>query len=269
MNTVFRTCPICSTDNAEKEAHKHSSPPWNLKACSNCNFLYLEEVPVYESFSEDFAWEKQYTALDEAKKAGKSPFILLLKRFFRKIRNLIPHKNMASLVDKFAIEGRVVDLGCGTGDRLLAMSGKYTPYGIEISKHLSGVADEILKKRGGGCIHNNCIDGLKEAGEGFFSAAILRSFLEHEQQPGLLLKEAHRALQNGGVIIVKVPNYSSINRMVMGRKWCGFRFPDHMNYFTPKSLKQILQQAGFKIKRFSFTDSFPLNDNMWIIATKS
>lgn len=56
--------------------------------------------------------------------------------------------------------------------------------------------------------------------------------------------------------------------MVMGKKWCGFHYPDHVNYWTPHSLRKILSDTGFEIVRFNLWDRFPISDNMWIIVRK-
>ena len=69
------------------------------------------------------------------------------------------------------------------------------------------------------------------------------------------------------VAVVKVPNYASLNRMVMGRKWCGFRYPDQLNYFTPASLAAIAEAACFRA-RFGLTYRLPTSDNMYATLTK-
>lgn len=56
--------------------------------------------------------------------------------------------------------------------------------------------------------------------------------------------------------------------MVRGKEWCGFRLPDHVNYFTPDSLVQMCQQVGFHIAKFSFADRLPTSDNMWLVIQK-
>ena len=79
--------------------------------------------------------------------------------------------------------------------------------------------------------------------------------------------EASGKLKPGGVIYVKVPNYATVNRMVRGREWCGFRFPDHLNYFEPASLKRLAEAEGYtmtvKNKATIFT-----NDNMHVFLQK-
>jgi hypothetical protein len=44
----------------------------------------------------------------------------------------------------------------------------------------------------------------------------------------------------------------------MGTKWCGWRFPDHVNYFTAASLRALAESVGF---RFSHTNRLSLFDD--------
>ncbi len=114
----------------------------------------------------------------------------------------------------------------------------------------------------------SAIDGLAAIDEGTVSGIIMRSFLEHEAQPADLLARALRALRPGGAAIIKVPNYASVNRRVLGQRWCGFRFPGHVNYFTPATLRDMVEAAGFRVVRFGLFDRFYLSDNMWMVAVK-
>ena len=41
-----------------------------------------------------------------------------------------------------------------------------------------------------------------------------------------------------------------------------------MNYFTPRSLGDLVRAHGFEIARFRPTDRLPTNDNMWLVARK-
>jgi len=82
-----------------------------------------------------------------------------------------------------------------------------------------------------------------------------------------VLEAAHTKLKPGGVIYVKVPNFGTLNRMVMGVKWCGFRFPDHLNYFTIPSLRQMAEKTGYKFEQMRKLTS-GVNDNMHCFLTK-
>ena len=117
-------------------------------------------------------------------------------------------------------------------------------------------------------ISANAIDGSSELNPDSIHVVVMSSFLEHECRPLSLLKRLYPILTAKGVIIVKVPNFACWNRIIRGRRWCGFRYPDHVNYFTPRTLRRLAQEAGFTVSRQSYLDKFPFSDNMYAILTK-
>ncbi|KUG21692.1 hypothetical protein ASZ90_008538 [hydrocarbon metagenome] len=145
---------------------------------------------------------------------------------------------------------------------------KYTPFGIEVSRQLSGNAQKIAEARGGRVFCGNALVGLDTFEKDFFAAAIMSAYFEHEAAPREVLQKILRISKPGAPLVIKVPNYGCINRMIAQNKWCGFRYPDHVNYWTPKNLKQIIINTGFEIVRFNIWDRFPTSDNMWLIACK-
>jgi len=96
----------------------------------------------------------------------------------------------------------------------------------------------------------------------------MKSYLEHETAPREVLMASRRVMRPGAALIVKVPNFASWNRWLRQGRWCGFRYPDHVNYFTPESLLALLKSTGFGIERFQLRDRWPLSDNQWIVARK-
>ena len=129
-------------------------------------------------------------------------------------------------------------------------------------------ASKFFREYGGDCVCAPALQGLESLPDGKFSAVTLRSYLEHESQPLQVLTEICRILRDDGVAIIKVPNYGSINRLVMGKKWCGFRYPDHQNYFTPKTLRQMGEKAGFTSFRTNWNFQLPTSDNMYLVMGK-
>jgi len=45
-------------------------------------------------------------------------------------------------------------------------------------------------------------------------------------------------------------------------RWSGFRFPDHVNYFTPQTLAEIARRAGFRAQ-YRWGDRNPTSDSLW------
>ena len=138
------------------------------------------------------------------------------------------------------------------------------PYGIEISTKLAKRADILFRNHGGYAINAPCTEGLEHFPEKYFDACVARSYLEHEAKPLEVLQGVCSVLKPSGVFVVKVPNYATVNRLVMGRKWCGFRYPDHLNYFTPASLRRMAEKTGFSVQ-YRWLDRLPTDDNMWAV----
>jgi predicted SAM-dependent methyltransferase len=93
------------------------------------------------------------------------------------------------------------------------------------------------------------------------------SYLEHEANVARVLDGAFRALKPGGAVFVRVPNFGSVNRRVIGPKWCGFRYPDHVNYFTLSSLRQVAARAGFETRLVNRLNLW-FDDNIQVLLTK-
>jgi SAM-dependent methyltransferase len=248
--------------------HFYSHDHWRLKVCKKCQFVYLENAPAYEELAEHFAWEKSFAKEKERREAAE-PVLQWLDTVATRIRKKgFGRKKLLKLLAKHVAGGHVLDVGCGAGKYLAMLPRRYVPHGIEISVGLAAAASRIAVPRGGAIANRNALDALGQFESDWFSGIIMHTYLEHEANPKEVLKATGRVLRKGGALIIKVPNYASINRRFRGKKWCGFRFPDHVNYFTPQSLRQMLADTGFKVRRMNFADRLPTSDNMWAVAGK-
>lgn len=113
------------------------------------------------------------------------------------------------------------------------------------------------------------LQGLASFEAGLFDLIVMSSFLEHEIQPLPLLREATRMLLANGRMLVKVPNFASWNRSLRGVRCCGYRWPDHVNYFAPDTLSAMAQAAGLKVHRMNAFDHFALSDSLYAVLCKA
>lgn len=261
-----RDCPLCGRNNDADRASRFSLPPWTVRECAQCGFVYIDCAPYYEVQVEQMAWDRT-TKIEEQRRAELRPISYKASKSLRFRMHLLPKRTMLQYIAARISGGNVLDLGCGNGQAMDGFAASFTPYGIEISAALAREADRVFRARGGAAINGPCVEGLRQFPENFFAAASLRSYLEHEAEPRDVLENLARALAPGGFAVVKVPNYGSLNRMVMGKRWCGFRYPDHLNYFTPRTLAAMADGAGFDTE-WGATGRLPTSDNMWAVLTK-
>jgi len=265
VRVVARACPLCGGDDAAARPG-YGDGIWRLVECRGCGFAYLDRAPDYEALFSAMAWEKT-TVAEVERRAELRPVSHRLSKLTRARMRLLPRKKMTELVARHARPGNIVDLGCGTGSQFDDLDENFVPFGVEISSEAAEAATRRFADRGGRAVNAPSFDGLKTFPEGFFTAAVLRSYLEHELRPRAVLTELRRTLAPGGVALIKVPNYASLNRHVTGRKWCGFRYPDHLNYFTPASLARMAAECGYRV-RFGLTDRLPTSDNMYAVLVR-
>jgi SAM-dependent methyltransferase len=264
---ITRLCPLCSRDNADEPVLDIAPPEWRMKTCPACDMTYLEVAPDISEMFETFAWEKQRLVENARRHAGLGAGALKARKAWRKFRPL-PRKTPAELLDRYAPPGAVVDVGCGGGEHLVKLGPQFSPVGIEISVGLAEEARQRLANRDVIIVNADALSGLKQIEAGSLTGVIMRSFLEHDVTPLPILEQCARVLAPGGVVIIKVPNFASLNARLRGANWCGLRFPDHVNYFTPDTLTRAVKQVGLTIRAFGPTYRLPTSDNMWMVAER-
>ena len=205
--------------------------------------VYLQNPAEYEELEEEYAWEKTYAQEAENRDRKRS----WIKRVAHQVR-VINYKLKKPANERFLKilgSGKILDVGCGD---FLRWSDPFVPYGIEISKSMSKTAHEKMAAKGGACVQGAGAEAIWEFNEDYFDSIMMHSYLEHETQVAKILQGSHRCLKPGGKIFIRVPNYNALNRHISGAKWPGFRYPDHVNYFTVETLKSVAEKAGFEFK---------------------
>jgi SAM-dependent methyltransferase len=264
LRLVRRDCPMCGTHGGAVNANSYGD--WTIRDCAGCGFSYIDTAPEYEHLFEELDWDTTY-ASEIVRKKKIRPLSYAFSRLTRWRMGILPKRTVRNYVLARHRFGNIIDLGCGSGGQIANMVDQFTPFGVEISSKLAAEANAVFEPHGGHVVNAPCTEGLKAFEDNFFTAASLRSYLEHEMHPKEVVQELFRVLKPGGIAVVKVPNYACWNRHVMGKRWCGFRYPDHLNYFTPRSLKGLASEIGFKVS-FGLTGRLPTSDNMWAVLIK-
>ncbi|MFT6673880.1 MAG: SAM-dependent methyltransferase [Sulfitobacter sp.] len=257
---ALRDCPVCNSSTATA-LPDYSPEHWKLCRCGGCDLVYLRNPAAYAALKQDLAWEKTFAEKKTAT-AGST-------RFSPHVRAL--RKRLGMTRDKTAAfrrwfnEGHVLDIGCGLGRRI---QPPMTPYGIELSTAQHRLADRAMRPLGGYCIHGAGAEAIWKFDARQFDGIVMFSYLEHETNVMSVLRGAHRALKDRGCVFIRVPNFGSLNRRVIGPNWCGFRYPDHVNYFTLATLSATARRVGFTAALVNRL-TLPLDDNISVLLRKS
>jgi len=257
-----RNCPLCDAPATGAKPLPYAWDGGALVECDQCSLVFLDRLPAQHEFETERAWEVSSVS-HAAQRKRDYPILIALHRATRyrmHITKRVPKKMLARRVRP----GPIVDVGCGAGINLIPPPAGFTPYGIEISKSLAAAADAAFRAHGGACIQAAGAEGLRGFPRGFFHGALLIGYLEHEFHPLAALTALREALADDAVVVFKTPNYGSINRRLMRKRWSGLRYPDHVNYFTPATLREIARRAGFTT-HFGVTGNNPVSDSLWAL----
>ena len=255
--------------------------PWEVRECLRTGFVYLANPPAQARFTDEFAWEVTH-AEESSRRRREEPLLYAASRAAKLIRQrwLKRDKLVGILADIVCRQShgpiRLVDIGCADGDlfrRLVVrlpseVMERLEPIGIEISTQLAARANRRLGMYHGFCLHASGIEGLRTLPRDYVGLVILSCVLEHELDPVPLLAACRERLAPDGFIVVKVPNYACLGRQLRGRRWCGYRWPDHVNYFTPRSLAATAERAGLRVARMDLQDRSPLSDSLYAVLAQ-
>ncbi len=145
-------------------------------------------------------------------------------------------------VARFQKVGKVLDVGAAAGFFLkVAKDAGWETFGIEPSKYLS----EFGNKSYGVNIHQGTIEDMPNWNTKM-DVVTLWDVLEHTFDPKDVLKRCNAYLRDGGHVVVNYPNIANWMARLAGRNYW-FIISVHLFYFTPKTIKKMLEETGFEV----------------------
>lgn len=156
----------------------------------------------------------------------------------------------------------LLDIGCGTGvlTAIAAARGAAT-VGIDVSE--SGLAHARASYPALEWASLSAYDDLRGRLGRDFDVVISMEAIEHLYDPRLFLKQAHRALKPGGLLVLSTPYHGYLKNLVLalsGRLdahftalWDG----GHIKFFSWQTLGRALDEAGFVDLRFRGAGRLP------------
>lgn len=162
------------------------------------------------------------------------------------------HSRILNSVIKFAKARKlkILDVGCATGflARELKKEG-HQVVGIEVDKEAAKEAKKYCSK----IIVDSAESGKIKFKKEYFDVIILGDILEHLKEPLLVLSKYKEYLKPGGLIISSTGNIANWHvrlNLLFGRfeyKEKGILDKTHLRFYTKKTFKKLMRDAGLKI----------------------
>jgi SAM-dependent methyltransferase len=207
---------------------------FNIVRCQDCEFLYtsLVPTPAFTALLYDTPNEQ-----DHADPGALRPSWVAQQ--FRLATWLLD----AIATDFGDVRPNLLDYGCGFGALVRALNG---PTAQCVGLETSGFMRSYLSSQGLPVVAS--LSEVQARQHGVF----LSDVLEHLPEPRKTLREVHSLLVPNGYVCVNVPDFSERRVNSIGREMkFGGQPPkdlnpwEHLNYFSPKTLRRMLRDEGF------------------------
>src|SRR3990172_6576957 len=154
-------------------------------------------------------------------------------------------------IEKYIEKGRILDIGCGRGVFLDEMRKHgWEVAGTEYNEDTAKSINEIYD------IH--VVTG-NPGDWGFppesFDVVTMNHVLEHMSAPEKAIDECSKVLREGGLLVVAVPNITSLQSIIGKHLWFHLDIQYHIYHFSEMGLSSLIEKHGFhllRIRRFDF-----------------
>jgi 2-polyprenyl-3-methyl-5-hydroxy-6-metoxy-1,4-benzoquinol methylase len=234
---------------------------WSMKTCANpsCGVVWPDPMPVAEEI-----WKAYTSYYTHTVRPARKPQ-MFLRRFFEELGHdyqirrfgydklkqpkyprgflallrLFPITRRGLEVEMRYLErvtgGRVLDVGCGSGDWLISMrSFGWEVHGLDFDPKAVAAANNLG-------LHVDC-GALEQQNypPRSFDAITLSHVIEHVPSPRATIAECFRILRPGGKLVIVTPNERSLGHKVFKQDWRGLEPPRHLHVFSPLSLRRLI-----------------------------
>jgi SAM-dependent methyltransferase len=221
-------CPACRSSNARTISLGAAT----LNQCVNCHLPY---APWYVDPSE--IYKEGYHS------GGCGNFgVDISHPEWRSFLEFVGERRVDILERVVTSPGRMLDVGCGTGQTLAAASRRgWDAVGVDLvpSAVQIAVEDYGLDVR---------MSTLEDSGlpPRSFDVVATTHVLEHQQDGMAFLSSIGQWVKPGGHLFIEVPNWKSLDRIGNKDTWYGLRPLEHMAHYSPRTLAATLERVGFK-----------------------
>jgi 2-polyprenyl-3-methyl-5-hydroxy-6-metoxy-1,4-benzoquinol methylase len=235
MLETLDTCPVCDHDKFREflkvKDYTVSAEEFNIVECVHCNFRFTNPRPKQQYIGKYYASDKYISHTNSSQS--------IMDKAYKTVR-YITLRDKLKLVASYKRKGKLLDIGCGTGNFLEVCADKgWNIEGVE--------PGELARAQAKSLNPTAKIEAELEAIVGKFDIITMWHVLEHVHALNPYLKKIYDLLEQDGKLIIAVPNNESFDAHHYGESWAAYDVPRHLYHFTNDTIKKALKKNGMHL----------------------
>ena len=219
-------CPLCDCDQISRIVHIFH--PFRIVQCANCDFWFLSPRKIsdqielfynnasYYHGTSSHCGYKDYADEEESHRRNAQKYVRLLDQLQ-------------------APSGKLLDIGCASGHHVeIFRQFGYEAWGCDVSQVAIDEAPQERRK----FLQKATIDEIDATNP--FQVITCFDTLEHIYDIRSFAHSVSQKLENDGLFMFSTPNRKSFLYWFQRSNWVSFKIPEHILYFTPQHLDQLL-----------------------------
>lgn len=209
----------------------------NLVSGEEFHLLWNQDYQCYQTSPVPENLEKYYESEDYISHTDDSD--TTISRIYQRAKRLNLRLKLKIVARHCGETGSLMDIGAGTGDFVkYAQDGGWEAYGVEPNE----TARERAHRKGVAVYSRISVQQ-----EAVYDAITMWHVLEHLPDLDDQIREISKTLKPGGVLILAVPNYKSLDARHYKSAWAAYDVPRHVWHFSKTSIKTIFARHGYKL----------------------
>jgi 2-polyprenyl-3-methyl-5-hydroxy-6-metoxy-1,4-benzoquinol methylase len=218
---LHTNCPVCNaTSLTDLTNYEHAF----LTQCKSCHFVFSKQIPSNKELEAYYSSEYELTEF----------FSPITKKRYEEILDGFEHLRQTN---------NLLDVGTGSAFFAeIAIKRGWNVYGTELTDETIKAAEKKGLKMSKGKLEDIQFEA------DFFDLVIGIEVIEHVSYPQTFVKEIQRVVRKGGEVYITTPNFDSYLRRKLKGQYDVIEYPNHLSYFTAKTLTSLFASSGFKKK---------------------
>ena len=243
MPFFYMSCPLCEHQNNKPIGEKNDH---QIVCCLFCGFIHVNPMPKSPQLEELY---DQYGHTESYLKKIKKK-IFTSKHKLKKLNKYLNQN-----------QNQFLDVGCSIGATVEAANRLgYEATGIDLDKKVIKQAQKLFPTNKFQAITTDELEQTNIQYDLIYCAEVV----EHVPDPHAFMASLNKLLKTGAILYLTTPDAGHRKVPKDFVSWNRVTPPEHIGYFTRKTMSLLLEKQGFKVIKFKWSH----RTNMRVICKK-